>query len=611
MAAPSYNTDLVNITTAESGTWAELATTYTAGGTVTVPETDYYIQGTGCASQALSASKSGFLFSLVFNYGSSLTSVITAGKCVFMWQVLQAGNAMETFDNNGLNMFIGDSLTAAGGSGGKIWRTGGKNFGRNPYGGWQNVAVDPRVNADTAYGTPTGAYQFFGSVLNTTAVISKGSPHAVDAIRYGRGTILITGGTVATGGTFAGIAARNDNQTYRWGLFQTEGTGYLWKGLLSFGDATHACVFIDANRNITIDNTPRTYAAFNKIEIYNTGSTVTWSTINFTALLSTQLSRGNFEMMSNATTSFSNCIFTDMYTFIFKSTATLTSCIFRRCDQITQGSATFTNCLITYSTAAKNMVVDDISKITYTDFVSDGTGYAIEGFSSADDYQLVGLTFTGYAVSGGTSGNEAIHVLATGGTVNLYISGEGSADPSIHTAGATVNIISNSVDVGITVKTSDGDLINGARVLLLADEGGTLPYRVSVTIANTGTTATVTHTAHQMATNDKVEILGASHQANNGVFTTTKINDNCYSYTMASTPGSNPTGTIRATYVAISDTTDETGYLTMSRVFLTDQPVYGWARKSSSSPLYKTGNIVDTIDKDTGLQISVLLIPDE
>jgi len=114
-----------------------------------------------------------------------------------------------------------------------------------------------------------------------------------------------------------------------------------------------------------------------------------------------------------------------------------------------------------------------------------------------------------------------------------------------------------------------------------------------------------------MATNDKVLIVGASLQPNNGCFSITKINDNSYSYTMGSAPGSNPTGTIKATYVLLKGTTDGVGQITMSRVFPTNQPVTGWARKSSGTPFYKSGAINGTVTTGGGATLSAVLVPDE
>jgi hypothetical protein len=49
----------------------------------------------------------------------------------------------------------------------------------------------------------------------------------------------------------------------------------------------------------------------------------------------------------------------------------------------------------------------------------------------------------------------------------------------------------------------------------------------------------------------------------------------------------------------------------MSRVFSVDQPVSGWARKSTSAPYYKTGLISGTIDTELGVSLTTLLLSDE
>lgn len=210
--------------------------------------------------------------------------------------------------------------------------------------------------------------------------------------------------------------------------------------------------------------------------------------------------------------------------------------------------------------------------------------------------------------TGGKVGSEALHVLATTGTVNI----NAPAGTSYYSEGATVNIIAGAVTTQVTVTDVSGTAIQNARVFLRASNNtGPLPYDVTVTISNSGTTATVTHTSHGMSTNDKVVISGASLNANNGVFSITVTGVNTYTYTMASSPGSSPTGTIKSTYVALEGTTNASGQISMTRVFSADQPVIGWARKSSSAPYYKTGPIVGTIDSATGGTFSAVLIADQ
>jgi len=141
--------------------------------------------------------------------------------------------------------------------------------------------------------------------------------------------------------------------------------------------------------------------------------------------------------------------------------------------------------------------------------------------------------------------------------------------------------------------------------------GGSLPVLDTVTIVNSGTTATVTHTGHGMLNNDYVYIRGGSLHANNGVFQITYINANSYSYTMGSTPGSSPTGTITSTFVALWGTTDAGGDKSTTRVYSVDQPFTGWIRKYTGDPYLKEAPLSGTIDTANGVSIIGVLVSDE
>jgi hypothetical protein len=178
--------------------------------------------------------------------------------------------------------------------------------------------------------------------------------------------------------------------------------------------------------------------------------------------------------------------------------------------------------------------------------------------------------------------------------------------------GADLYPLGIGVPVTVTAITDTGTPIPSAAVSLYAkDATGDLPYQETVTITNSGTTATVAHPAHGMSTDDKVLIDGASIDDNNGVHSIVVTSINQYIYLMGSSPGSNPTGTITSTWTALYGTTDANGQISMSRVFSVDQPVSGWARKSTSAPYYKTGPISGTIDTDLGVSLTALLLSDE
>ena len=138
-----------------------------------------------------------------------------------------------------------------------------------------------------------------------------------------------------------------------------------------------------------------------------------------------------------------------------------------------------------------------------------------------------------------------------------------------------------------------------------------MTYNVIVTITRLDSTATVLHTAHGMATDDKVQIKGADQIEYNGVYSITKIDADSYSYPVSGNPTTPATGTIKATYAALSGLTDQSGYITMSRVFSIDQPILGRIRKSTGAPTYKTSDFIGTIDSNIGFTATVQMIPDE
>ena len=90
-----------------------------------------------------------------------------------------------------------------------------------------------------------------------------------------------------------------------------------------------------------------------------------------------------------------------------------------------------------------------------------------------------------------------------------------------------------------------------------------------------------------------------------------KINDNSYSYVLSSDPGSSPTGTITSTFVALYGLSNVNGIVSTSRVYSDNQPISGWARKSSVTPVYKTGIIDDEVSSIDGMNTTAILIVDE
>jgi len=623
----TYSTDLTTLTTAEAGTWVDFDSPYNSGNPGLSGEN--FIQGTDCYS-VNTGKNVGLEISVVFDNGTNVT--FATDEVVFAWCFYFAGTNLDTYANSGWRFGIGSSTAAW-----DWFRVGGSDYSNHALGGWRNFAIDPTATqTGTIGGGNGGSYRYFGNVPNTLAEVSKGDPVAVDAIRYGRGEISITG----TGGSFDELAQYNDYNAggtppgtsstsvdsgrHVLGLFQEAGGGYLWKGMLALGLTGTSVTFSDSNVVITIDDCPHTYAAFNKVEIRNASSSVTLNNITFISTATTANGIGHFEVVDNATVSLTGCSFNDMGIFTFLSNSTITNSGFNGCGLITAGSATFTGNSFNSSTSSATLLAgtNDMTNITDNNFISDGSNHAVEinavgtgamTWNNTLDSYVAGTS--GNNVTTTSTGNEAIYLNFTSAATYTINVSSGATVPSVRKgAGMTgnVNVVAGAVTVDINVAQTDGTAISGARVLVEAGTTGDLPSGDSVTITRSGSTATVTHTAHGLEAGDEVVIRGADQNEYNGLRTISNVTTNTYDYTVTGTPTTPATGTITSTFVFINGTTDVNGDISSTaRTLTANQSVTGRARKGSSSPFYKTGQIVGTATTTAGLSTTVILIRDE
>lgn len=624
MASPKYLTDLQTIALAESGdTYIELnaGNVYNKGGTPAF-EQDYYIQGTGCWSQSL-GTKTGLSFSLMADAGADISANFATNDVVFMWQVLQAGNGMDTFNNGGLRFAI-----AADADNADVWYVGGNDFGRNPYGGFQNVAVDPTLTVDDTIGAGAGGvWRYFGSVLNTLVQISKGSPHAVDAIRYGRGEFYIWDGEAGNYANFTGMASTNDGINARWGQFQETGGTFLWKGLMSFGKDASAVSFVDSNKTISIDNTPRTYEDFNRIEVNNTGSWVSWSNITLLSLTpldpSGTLARGNIQIVDDASVEWNGCTFNGLNQLSFLTNSFITASIFNATNDISAGGGTFTNSVVQNSTVDTstsafiwNQATDPDGRLDGMEFIKgENDHHAIEfGVLSPTSITLRDWITSGFSASNGQA-SSTFHVKRTTGTVTINVVG-GTGNFTYMSDGATVNIVIDPVTTEVTVldgRTAATPPLENAFVRVEAsNDSGDLPYRHAVTINRVGTDASVNDSlGHGLATNDYVIIRGADQTEYNKAYPVTVVDASTFTFSVVGDPATPATGNPIITGAVIYGYTGPDGKISDTRTWTNPQPIVGVARKSTTSPLFRNGPITGTISTTTGFTTTVLMQSDE
>ena len=611
----TYGTDLVVIATGsdgESGTWGEFVG-WASGGSPGA-ETENFIQNTQSQSQTFGNATTGK--SIAFDAGSDVSASIPTGDVIMGWVFMGAPTNMYSYASGGHRFGIGASLTNL-----DMWAISGDNRPPNPYGGWWNVAIDPTVTPDYTGGTGSGgAWQFFGSLIGDTTLgirvkIAKGNPHAVDGMLMGRGEIYCTG----TGATFTLMAAQNDLVANRWGCLQDTGGGtFLWKGLMSLGQSGTSTTFSDSNKSISIDDTAKTYLAFNKIEIRNASTSVTWNNISFFS--KGTLSPGQFEMVENATVAKTGCSFNNMDTFTYLSNGTLTSCNFIGCGVITHGGADFLDCAFqgnegTADTSymVYNIAVDPNGEMDGSSFTM-GTAltHGIElGTSCPTSMTFTNFTTSGYHASNGQT-SSFFHIKETSAAVTytLNIIG-GTGNFSYKSAGAIVNVVISPVALTVKVQDeSDNTNIQYSAVTITAATTGPLPFEDTVTITSATQVATVAHTAHGLATGQKIKIDGAVQNEYNRIKTVTVTTTDAYTYPVVGTPTSPATGTIKATAIIIDGETDVNGEISDTRSYSANQDYTGLIQQGTRIPLYKARPVSGTVDKDNGGTLNVLLTKD-
>ena len=213
------------------------------------------------------------------------------------------------------------------------------------------------------------------------------------------------------------------------------------------------------------------------MQTLNASTDVTWTNVNITGVGtsitgSAPYSPGDFDF-SVGTIDINGGVFTDLGTWTFNTNSTINDATFRRCESITSSSAAFVDNLFDSANDTEAVVVANLNELTTNHFIIDATngGHAVELTGAAGTYTWnntlsgydTGSSGTNVGVEGGSiTGDEAIHVTATTGTITINVSA-GATVPSVSSAGAQVDV-SASVDVTITVKDkADDSAISGAQ----------------------------------------------------------------------------------------------------------------------------------------------------
>jgi hypothetical protein len=564
-----------------------------------------------------------------YAYVDITSADMSAGTLIYVWQFNFA--ILDTTTNGGITIAVSDGTNTAGY---KIMGSDKAVFGHSvgqPK--WQCMVLDTAVLPaspldleNTAASLDDTAVTGLGVGFKTLSKALGNTENCyVDVVRYGNGGLTITGDdtTGESGlGWIEDIAILDAASTAggAYGICRAVGEGvYGFQGQILLGDV--------GSGNDDLNITDQTFLFEDRLlDINKYGLTIQGGsgTNNFTISNSNLLvpvgvgafllaTDADVESLDIAGTAFTN------WDQGFDLSADVTNAPnhdisgnnFTGCAQLNIGKTAFSNNSFVNSghgTDEGAMLIDSATSLTNVsnlNFTKDAAalGHAIK-ITATGAYDLINFNYTGYE---GTS-TEATIFNDSGGLVTLSPTGGGSITVRNGTSASTV--IDNSQTVSITVRDQAGDVIENARVFVEAGATGDEPSYDSVTIISTGTTATVTHTSHGMATNEWVTIRGANEIDYIGTYQITVSDVDTYDYTMGGDPVDTATGTITSTLNVISKLTNASGIAAESFNYASDQQIQGYVRKSTSTPFYKSAVINGTIIS-TGFVSGVTLVGDE
>jgi len=610
-----------------TGKVADGSGTTALGGASLATTTDVFVEGTNSAGEKVSAATVIAAFSGASINGEPFDLSSTT-EHIYVW--LFIGGGWDTLANGGFGISVVDDLATDS--------IGTWYVGPRPgfVGGWVAYVVHPEkdfhaVVAGTAGWTTTGnpaqlsGVDAIGGRWKVVSTIMGASDNAfIDAVTLGTGYRLTLGDAGSTEGKFSDFITYEENVSNRFGgLFSQSGI-----------------LFVQCQLNIGVAS------GAGDTEFIDDGFTVIW--LNAQTSTESAVQDGFYALncvkgSGSTTVALSNGLLAAVspQEFLFDlagiTSATVTNLTVDRARLVNLdgvvswiggtiknsgtidlgGQPTLQEIAVLSPTDQFGLEINATNELdNVSDISFDGAGVGGSG-SGAVYINISGagpftLNFDGFTYANRVSGSHDI-VIAAGSNADYTLNITNGSDPTVNNLGSgTVIKVVDPVSLTVNVKDTSGTNIENAIVLLrAADATGPFHFDVTVTIVNSGTTATVTHTSHGLSTGDKVQIKGASLSENNGVWTVTVTGVDTYTYIMGSSPGSNPTGTIKSTFVALSGLTNASGNLTTSRVYGSPQPVTGWARKSSAAPFYKQGTLGGSVSNTSGYNANVQLILDQ
>jgi hypothetical protein len=604
--------DGTNITQAETGDdalWFDRG-----GGTGSAQNDDVVYEGSQSRGRKVDNTTLGFGYDAVT--GINLSGL---GDHLGFWFNITTANQLDTTANGGIRIRLGNGQDPDTTPFEEWYVSGSDSY--PVVGGWSRIWFDvDQGSPDVGSGLITTEIRNFGGNFTVGNIAGNVSNCFIDRIDYILGTsnggLTISGGHSGAEATFQDFVDFDEGtSTNRMGI-ATQAAGLIFiNARLTIG-TTAGCTFNDDSGSVIVFS-PQEHAeqGFLGIDCIadRAANNIDWRDLTFrnagtkTADITiTGSSGGDFDAI--------DCVFDGLGDITSTAIATFRRCTFRNCGEIVVNEtlcnfAASTGC--TFSSTTGSYVFDHnpvsqnlIDKLANCTFQSNAIALRLTATGTPITLTFSNMIFTLNTTDIEWAGDDVLTILMSNGT-NIN-------EAKITTTGGGSVVVKTIVTVRVTAKDgSDLSVIENARVQLEAGATGDLPYEDSVTIVQSGGTATVTHTAHGMFNNDVVVIRGANEDEYNGNHTITNVSTNSYDYTVDTGASSPATGSITATAVILSGLTSAQGIVEATEFnYTNDQDVIGYVRKSSSSPYYKNTQLTGTI-ADTGYDVVASMAPDE
>ena len=502
------NADLLTNDTGGLGTgdWAELG-----AGTISA-NPDVYLYGAMSIGNQY-ASKLGYSY---FDRVTPINFTDTyPGQFIYLWINISAKGAFKAGHSFAIRLGLANNTNF------RDFRIADKNDANGWSGGWKLFVLDPTKLGSVA---DTGTYdvnaiRFIGTLIDTDVSVRADSIF-FSQIAVGKGLRMV--GT-STSGWADAVAYCTAFASRAWGVLQErEGIYYVYGGLW-IGNTTQVAVtsFVDAGRIIQFGMSEYYYTpgtawltsypnTANKLVIEDAADYATTfqdgvivgsdggrSGSQFigdpNSLVSMTLYTGNngssvtklygttlkdilgaIILGNNTANQYFSCIFQNCGTMNLGTSNVQNSLFVAQVGLVTSGGGILKNCKFISATIAValnwNIAVDTSGKLDGTEFISGGSGHAMElGPNCPAEITLTDVIFTGY---GADESSDACIYNNSGKYIKINYAG--GTEPTIKNGVDASTDVSTSVILTMVVKDENGDPIENARAYI--DNNNEAPF---------------------------------------------------------------------------------------------------------------------------------------